>query len=1024
MGSKQKPGGRASALATSQRLLLVVVALALAAYAASTWYTRHMWSRVDDATDAFAAETVYGLANISATRETLWKVDSVLHREAQPSGDLDLKTQVDELRSELDVDGDRLVAERPERDDLGKAAADLRAVQSTLDRVQAAMTEGDRVEARRLIAVLDRSAHGVEELLDGAQEIARREAADFEAELARLRRRAGQIQRVFDVADGLLTLLVGLFAVRALRAGERVEGMARREAAKFQGVVSSAPDAIVSIDEHRQIVLFNESAERIFGWSSREALGKHFDILAPERLRATVRAQFDKLVGEDGEPRRALDTRGEVIGVRKSGEEFAAEVAVSMLEAEGPTLVTAIFRDVTERKRTDGALRASEARFHALVDASAEVLWTVGAEGQALEDCPSWRAYTGQSPEQYKGFGWLDVVHPDDRERVAEHWRSAARARSPFSVEYRVHHVRGEWRWVAERAVPLFGPDGTVIEWIGMNSDIHERKRVESAVRTSEERFRALVEASAQVVWTAAADGAIVEESPSWFAFTGQSHERARSFGWLDVVHPDDRERVAALWQKAIATTTRFEAEFRVLHASGEWRWVADRCTPLLQPSGAAREWIGMISDIHERTRIASEQRFLAELEPLLDSTLDYRERLTILARLLASHFGDCCSAWIAGNGDRPAQYKAFHASTDPPRGRVCDRLEPLWLEGGRAAPWRSPEPPQAMVLSHVSAQSLESAGLSEVHLRLLSELRPESMMILPLAVHGQLLGALFVASSNPHRRFGAPDLVFGQEIAAQASLSIENAQLYDRARQAIQARDDVLRVVAHDLRNPIAVIQLAANLLIREPSELGGGSRSTVQRILRSALRATRLIEDLLEVTRIEVGHLVLEHHSILAAEIVNDVAEAQGPLVSASSLELQIDVAGPIPAVWVDRDRLEQVFANLIGNAVNFTPAGGRITIGAAPTEGGAVQFWVTDTGAGFDAESREHLFDRFWQAGKGAHHGVGLGLSIVKSIVEAHGGRVSVEGAPGLGSTFSFTIPAATAQQHGPSETVQAQ
>jgi PAS domain S-box-containing protein len=767
MGSNQKPGGRASALVTSQRLLLVVVALVLAAYAASTWYTRHMWDRVNDAIDTFAAENVYGLASISATRETLLKVDSLLHREVQHSGDLDLKTQVDELRSELGTEGDRLVGEHPEREGLGKAAADLRAVQEIMDRVEAAVTTGDRVETQRLIEILDRSVYSIEGLLDAAQEMARREDADFDEQLARLRRRAMQIQHIFfNVADGLLTLLVGLFAVRALRAGARAEG----------------------------------------------------------------------------------------------------------------------------------------------------------------------------------------------------------------------------------------------------------------AVRTSEERFRALVEASAQVVRTAAADGGIVEDSPSWLAFTGQSHERARGFGWLDAVHPEDRERVAALWKKAVATTTRFDAEFRILHVSGEWRWIAARSTPLLDPSGAAREWIGMISDIDERRRIASQQRFLAELEPLLDSTLDYRERLTILARMLALRVGDCCSVWISGNGERPPVCKVFHSAADPAMERVCERLEQLWLQGGQAAPWRGREPPQVMVLSHVSAQSMASAGVSEEYLRLLGELGAESMMILPLAVHGQLLGALFVASSNPHHRFGADDLVFSQEIAAQATLSIENAQLYDTARQAIQARDDVLRIVAHDLRNPIAVIQLAAQLLSRQPSEPGEGSPSAVQRILRSSARATRLIDDLLEVTRMEVGKLVLEHHSIPAAEIVHGVVEAQRAIVSAASLELQIDVVEHLPAVWVDRDRLEQVFANLIANSVRFTPAGGRITIGAAPTEGGAVQFWVTDTGAGFDAESREHLFDRFWQARKGARHGVGLGLSIVKSIVEAHGGSVSVEGGPGLGSTFYFTIPAAAAQQHRPG-TVQA-
>ncbi len=211
---------------------------------------------------------------------------------------------------------------------------------------------------------------------------------------------------------------------------------------------------------------------------------------------------------------------------------------------------------------------------------------------------------------------------------------------------------------------------------------------------------------------------------------------------------------------------------------------------------------------------------------------------------------------------------------------------------------------------------------------------------------------------------------------------------------------------------NPISAIQLGAGQLMLGESELGDRTRSVLQRILRSGERATRLIEDLLEVTRIEAGTLVIDHHSVPAEDIVRNVVEANRPVVAASSLELQVEVAEGLPTVWVDWERLEQVFGNLIGNAVKFTPAGGHITIGARPAEGGSVQFWVADTGVGFDSETREHLFDRFWQARQGGRHGVGLGLSIVKSIVEAHGGRVTVDSAPGRGSTFSFTVPSATA------------
>jgi PAS domain S-box-containing protein len=884
MGFQQRAADDSS-LQGSQRLLLVIVALALAAYAASTWFARHMWERVNSTTDRFASESVYKLRRIAEARDALSKAEALLRREAQNPDDPQLKREVERLRAELDADREGIEG-GSERVDLEAVSDQLREVEGELDHIQLAVVDDDRAGAKEIIATrLEPSVRVAEGELRAAEALTQRQAADFVEQLRHLRARASSAQRIFDLVDGSFTLMVGLFAVRALRAGARVERVVRRQAAKFEGVIATAPDAIISIDDDRRIVLFNVGAERIFGWSRDEATGKPFDMLVSERLRDDYRSRFDEQMRGEASP-GPFGTRSDLVGLRRGGEEFSVEGAFSILRTDGPALATIVLRDVTERKRAEEALRVSEERFHALVDASAEIVWTVDREGLAIEESPSWCAFTGQSHEQYKGTGWLDAVHPDDRERVTERWKAATREKRPFYMEYGVRHVSGEWRWASERAVPLFCGDGTVREWIGMNSDISEARR------------------------------------------------------------------------------------------------------------------------------IASEQRFLGKLEPLLDSTFDYRERLTILARLLALYAGDFCYVWIAESADRPPVHKVFHAYADPAKTHLCERLEQLALERPQGAAWRGSERMRAIVVTRLTAQHLESATLSEEHHRLLRELGPESMMILPIVVHGRLLSTVLVFSSDRHRRLDTGDLHFGEEIVARAALSIENAQLYETARQAVQARDDVLRIVAHDLRSPISAIQLGAGQLMLRPSELGDGTRSVLQRILRSSERATRLIEDLLEVTRIEAGTLVIDHHAVAAEDIVRDVVEAHRPVVSASSLELQVDVADGLPAVWVDRDGLEQVFGNLIGNAVKFTRAGGRVTIGATPTKGGAVQFWVSDTGVGFDSETREHLFDRFWQARRGARHGVGLGLSIVKSIVEAHGGQVAVDSAPGNGSTFSFTVPAATA------------
>jgi signal transduction histidine kinase len=218
--------------------------------------------------------------------------------------------------------------------------------------------------------------------------------------------------------------------------------------------------------------------------------------------------------------------------------------------------------------------------------------------------------------------------------------------------------------------------------------------------------------------------------------------------------------------------------------------------------------------------------------------------------------------------------------------------------------------------------------------------------------------------------------------------------------------RDDVLGIVAHDLRSPLNAIGLQAMLLRRRG---GPAMQEPAALIERSATYMDRLISDLLDVTRMEAGTLSLEQCPVPARELVDESIQAQRPIAAAAALELRIDLPNELPELWADRDRVLQIFENLIGNALKFTGRGGRVTVGATALDR-EVRFWVTDTGAGVAPEDVPHLFERFWQARRGRHRGVGLGLAIVKGLVEAHGGRIAVDSAPGRGSTFSFTLPAA--------------
>lgn len=240
--------------------------------------------------------------------------------------------------------------------------------------------------------------------------------------------------------------------------------------------------------------------------------------------------------------------------------------------------------------------------------------------------------------------------------------------------------------------------------------------------------------------------------------------------------------------------------------------------------------------------------------------------------------------------------------------------------------------------------------------------------------------------------------------------------------REAILARDQMLGVVAHDLRNPLTAAQVATAAILRAlPDDAGSGlPRNAALTVEFSVQRATRLIRDLLDVTRLEAGTLLLERRPQAPGELVVEVTDTLGQVVSESALDLQADVEPDLPSVVGDSERLFQVFSNLVENAAKFTPPGGRIRIGARRDDK-SVLFSVADTGAGIAAEDVPHVFDRYWQGRPTDRRGAGLGLTIAKGIIDAHGGRIWVETTPGRGSTFCFTIPFATANEESPAATV---
>jgi signal transduction histidine kinase len=232
--------------------------------------------------------------------------------------------------------------------------------------------------------------------------------------------------------------------------------------------------------------------------------------------------------------------------------------------------------------------------------------------------------------------------------------------------------------------------------------------------------------------------------------------------------------------------------------------------------------------------------------------------------------------------------------------------------------------------------------------------------------------------------------------------------------RAAVRAREETLAVVSHDLRNPLGSISASAELL-QEVSLGPDKLRMQLGFIQRAADRGNRLIDDLLDVSRIDAGVLAVRPARCAVAPLVDEAVAAVASRAMERSLDLHVRVPPDLPDLWADRDRMLQVLGNLLGNALRHTPQGGRIDVEAGLAGGDDVDLSVADTGPGIAEEDRAHLFDRFWRRDRAARSGAGLGLAIVKGIVEAHGGHVTVESVEGQGSRFRVTIP--TAVPSGP-------
>jgi signal transduction histidine kinase len=315
----------------------------------------------------------------------------------------------------------------------------------------------------------------------------------------------------------------------------------------------------------------------------------------------------------------------------------------------------------------------------------------------------------------------------------------------------------------------------------------------------------------------------------------------------------------------------------------------------------------------------------------------------------------------------------------------------------------------QTVLYQFLSSEIFPSGRYTEETLRAIRAADPKSMIVAPLVARERLVGIIALISSSKSRLYGPRDVRLAEELARRAALSIDNARLFSEAQRAVKTREDLLAIVSHDLKNPLANIELAVNLLRGFKRIDTSEVKEFVNKVQRSADQMEILIADLLDFARIQSGTFSVVASADRLSDVLIPVMDRMRPLAEAKGQTLEGDLPSSLPYVAIDAHRIGQVVSNLISNAIKFTPQAGVIRISARQQDQKIVVS-VTDTGPGIPQEHLSKIFERFWQTPGTKQKGSGLGLSIAKGIVEAHGGTIWAESQSGKGSSFCFTMPVA--------------
>jgi len=733
----------------------------------------------------------------------------------------------------------------------------------------------------------------------------------------------------------------------------------------YRELLESAPDAVVIVAPDGRIVVANAQAESLFGYKREELLQAPVEMLMPERFRLEHPQHREAFLRNP--TFRPVGDRLELTALHKDGKEIPVEISISLVHRDEKLLVTAAIRDITRRKRVQDELRKSERRYHTLADLAPVGIFRTDAAGLCIYVNDFWCRLTGLTPEEAHGSEWTRALHPEDRHRVVREWELAVRQSRPIRLEFRFLPPSGEEVWVYGQAAAETDADGRVLGYVGTLTDTTDMKRADREIIESNERFLQLAENVKQVLWiTDWKNRRLLYVNSAYERVFGRSCESiyADRRSWLDLVHPDDRERVAAKFRDAAEAAAAVDTEYRIVRDDGEVRWVNDTAIPVLDDDGRADRIIGIASDITVRKAAEAEVR---------DSEAKFRQ----LAENIDEVF------WLQDAPSRallyvsPAYETVFGRSVESLMRDRCSWMQMVHPEDRTAV-----------------EESFKDGALLgrpvELEYRIVRDDGEERWLYdRAVPIHdedGRIVRVAGIAHDITERK--------------QVEKAREELAARLRQSQKMEAVGTLATGVAHDFNNVLTAI--IGYLEIARAKAPKGVLAEALDGINRAAEQAVGIAKAMLMFGRKSSTARV----PVAIGQVVEDSTQLFRRMMPAS-IEVKAETVGT-DDLWVEADatQIQQVVMNLSVNARDAMPDGGELRLIVRKVDGGAALI-VEDTGTGMSEDVRRQVFEPFFTT-KTRGQGTGLGMAVVHGIVQDHDGRIDIASQPDRGTRVTITLP----------------